>query len=59
MVHLQQQNQYFWGTTDAQRDFIRERVFRTFCDDWKEKNFWERNISFRDRKWCDGYVDRL
>lgn len=59
MMHLQQQNLRFWGTTDGQAKFVEERVFRNVCANWQEMTFWERHVTYRDREWCAGYVDRL
>jgi hypothetical protein len=59
LTRLQLQNQYFWGTTPEQATFIRDRVFRTVCADWKEQGFFGRYITYRDQAWCADYQDRL
>lgn len=53
------ENQKYWGTTDAQRGAVREQVFRTVCADWAKGNFWERHVINRNQTWCADYLKRL
>lgn len=59
VITLQKQNAYFWGTTDEQRAFVRERNFRTICPLWNEQNLFGKYVTYRDRAWCRDYVSRL
>ena len=52
-------NQKYWGTTEGQKDAVREATYSTLCPTWRDAGWWEKNVQRRNLSWCADYLDRL
>jgi hypothetical protein len=41
------------------RKSSRERNFQNLCPDWRDANWFGRNVTERNLSWCADYVERL